>query len=144
MRLKEAESVTRISTCSRNRLLPLLASTLLVRSLLLSATPAHATPYPTNNWVAGHTGPVLKNLKIYNYYMSNYQLGGSWDDFNPTEISKAKIDQATRDLVSSNYFDRLQQYGVQSATFLGSQEVSWDTICPVPQVVPAYVPSSGV
>jgi hypothetical protein len=87
----------------------------------LGSVPARAGPFPNlldPPMGATSLGPVtLENPEIHNIY-----LDGSWDDDNPTSISKANIDAITQGLVDSDYFSAASQYGVTSPSFTGSDE----------------------
>jgi len=61
------------------------------------------------------TGRVLAHPKIQNLYWDD-----NWNAHNPADISTQRIDDFTRKLTASNYFDPASQYGVGSASFAGS------------------------
>jgi hypothetical protein len=65
-------------------------------------------------------GPrVLEHPQIVNLYYDQ-----NWDADNPTAPTTAQIDQWTRDLVGSSYFDAAGQYGVGAASFSGSDQAN--------------------
>jgi hypothetical protein len=63
------------------------------------------------------TGRSLSQPKIYNLYWDN-----DWDSHNPAAFSRANIDNFSKNLASSGYFGSAGQYGVGSASFIGSKQ----------------------
>ena len=75
-------------------------------------------------------GPrVLANPQIVNLYYD-----GNWNGDNPLAPTTNQIDQWTRDLVGSPYFNTAGQYGVGSASFKGSFQANGasGTFCGTP------------
>ncbi len=68
-------------------------------------------------------GRSLSHPKIYNLYWDN-----DWDAHNPA-FSRANIDSFTTNLASSGYFGPAGQYGVGSASFIGSKQSDSATEC---------------
>src|SRR5262249_9798406 len=79
----------------------------------ISASPAHAAPLA--NRLNNNNGRVLEHPEIHNLYLSR-----SWDSDNPAVFSSSAIDDFTRTLIQSGYFDPAKQYNVNSASFTGS------------------------
>lgn len=61
------------------------------------------------------SGRVLDNPSIYNVFWDD-----NWNDHHSGAFSTGSIDNMTRSLVGSRYFDFAAQYGVGSASFDGS------------------------
>lgn len=90
------------------------------------ATPrtAYAAPLSSHH-LNDNNGRVLEHPEIHNLYMSR-----SWDSDNPADLSSKAIDDFTRTLTASGYFDAAEQYGVTSPSFTGSDGP--DLLCPTP------------
>ena len=71
------------------------------------------------------TGRSLSHPKIYNLYWDN-----DWDAHNPPAFSQANIDNFSKNLASSGYFGPAAQYGVGSASFIGSKQSNSVVECP--------------
>ncbi len=65
----------------------------------------------------GMDGRVLENATIHNVFAS-----GDWDGSVDPQFSRGAIDQLTRDMLASNYFDPASQYDVGHGSFDGSTQ----------------------
>jgi hypothetical protein len=80
---------------------------------------------PLSNRLNDNNGRVLNDPAIHNLYMSR-----SWDSDNPASMSSKAIDDFTRTLTTSGYFDKARQYHVNTPSFTGSDGSA--LICPLP------------
>lgn len=109
-----------------HRWLLLFPALIAASSLFAFISPAYA------QWVSNdNSGRVLKNPAIYNIYLSD---SGLWDADNPDSLSEANIDAYTQTLVNSDYLAKASQYGVESASFLGSGDTNKMIALPAPIV----------
>lgn len=90
----------------------------------VTSTPAQADPMPA---MTGPSWPfnVSPTVVIHNLYMDN-----NWDADNPTNLSRAVIDDFTNQLLDAGYFDDSGQYGVNQVSFNGSDQAI--AACPPP------------
>ncbi|HET9015882.1 MAG TPA: hypothetical protein VFN57_09810 [Thermomicrobiaceae bacterium] len=65
----------------------------------------------------GMDGRVLEHARVHNVF-----AGANWDGGIDPQFSRGAIDQLTRDLLASDYFDPAVQYGVGRGSFLGSTQ----------------------